>query len=52
MCLVCVLFLDRYLLEAVATDEGVVIVSNVNCGYLDMSVNFMLSVERTSGAKV
>ena len=29
-----------------------VIVSNVNCGYLDMSVNFMLSVQRESGARV
>ena len=42
----------RYVLENVATDEGVVIVSNVNCGYLDMSANFLLSVREASGAKV
>jgi len=34
----------RYVLEHTATDDGVVIVSNVNCGYLDMSVNFHTSL--------
>lgn len=27
-------------------DQGLVIVTNVNCGYLDMAVNFLLSVRR------
>lgn len=43
---------DRYVLETVVTSDGVVIVSNVNCGYLDMSTNFLLSVREASGAKV
>lgn len=46
-----------YVLETVAagaTEEskGLVLVSNVNCGYLDMATNFWSSVRRTSSAKV
>ncbi|CAM9206713.1 unnamed protein product, partial [Hapterophycus canaliculatus] len=42
----------RYVLEHTVTEQGVVIVSNVNCGYLDMAVNFIMSVQRHSNAKV
>lgn len=30
-----------YVLEHVATDEGLVLVNSVNCGYLDFAVNFV-----------
>lgn len=43
----------RYILDAVADPEsGLVMVTNVNCGYLDMAVNFLLSVQRHSDVKV
>lgn len=39
----------RYLLDTVATErDGLVVVTNVNCGYLDMAANFLQSVRRTS----
>lgn len=41
-----------YVLETVATSTGLVIVTNVNCGYLDMATNFIRSVQRTSGVQV
>lgn len=41
-----------YLLDHVATSNGLVVVSNVNCGYLDMATNFLLSVRRNSDAQV
>lgn len=47
-----------YVLETVAmntsavSSKGLVLVSSVNCGYLDMATNFLLSVRSTSGAKV
>lgn len=41
-----------YILENVALPNGLVIVTSVNCGYLDMAANFIASVRRTSTAKV
>lgn len=41
-----------YIAETVATPEGLVIVTSVNCGYLDMATNFLISVRETSSAKV
>lgn len=47
-----------YILETVAMNttaaesKGLVLVSNVNCGYLGMATNFLLSVRNTSNAKV
>lgn len=42
----------EYVLETTATKDGLVILSNVNAGYLDMAANFLLSVRRTTDAKV
>ena len=48
----------EYILETVAMNttavesKGLVLVSNVNCGYLDMATNFLLTVRNTSDAKV
>lgn len=42
----------RYVLETVANEDGLVIVNNVNCGYLDFATNFLRSVRRVSDAKV
>ena len=48
----------EYILETVAMNttaaasKGLVLVSNVNCGYLDMATNFLMSVRNTSEAKV
>lgn len=42
----------RYVLESVSSEEGLVIVSNVNCGYLDFGLNFLVSVRRHTDAKV
>lgn len=42
----------EYLLETVATEEGLVIVSDANCGYLNMASNLLMSIRRTSDAKV
>lgn len=33
-----------YVLETVATERGMILVTSVNCGYLDMAVNFLRSV--------
>lgn len=41
-----------YVLSTVAGDTGLIIVTSVNCGYLDMAANFLLSVRRTSDVKV
>ena len=47
-----------YILETVAMNttaaasKGLVLVTNVNCGYLDMATNFWLSVRSNSDAKV
>lgn len=50
-----------YVLETAALDNGLVIVNNVNCGYLDFATNFLLAarkvasdvkVRRTSGSKL
>ncbi|CAN0443498.1 unnamed protein product, partial [Laminaria digitata] len=41
-----------YVLETVANEDGLVIVNNVNCGYLDFATNFLRSVRRVSDAKV
>lgn len=42
----------QYMLEHVATKDGVVIVSSVSCGDLDLATNFLHSVRRTSNLKV
>lgn len=41
-----------YILETVSSKEGLVIVTSVNCGYLNMAMNFLSSVQRQSDAKV
>lgn len=43
---------QKYLLESVASKDGFIIVTSVNCGYLDMAVNFLRSVQEHSLAKV
>lgn len=35
-----------YVLEHVATDTGLILVNSVNCGYLDMAVNFLLAARK------
>lgn len=42
----------HYILEHVATKDGVVIVSSISCGDLDLATNFLHSVRRTSDLKV
>ena len=48
----------EYVLETVAMNttsaasKGLVLISNVNCGYLDMATNFWSSVRHNSNAKV
>lgn len=42
----------NYLLETVASREGLVVVTSVNCGYLDMATNFLMTVQAHSDAKV
>lgn len=42
----------NYLLETLCSRDGLVIVTSVNCGYLDMATNFLLSVQAHSDAKV
>lgn len=42
----------EYILETVANEDGMVIVNNVNCGYLDFATNFLQSVQRVSDAQV
>ncbi|CAM9141525.1 unnamed protein product [Scytosiphon promiscuus] len=41
-----------YVLEHVASDEGLIIVNNVNCGYLDFATNFLLAARKVSDTKV
>lgn len=41
-----------YVLETVATPTGIVLVNNVNCGYLDLAINLLRSVRNVSDAKV
>lgn len=42
-----------YVLDTVAgSNHGLVIVNNVNCGYLDFATNFLTSVRKWSDAKV
>lgn len=42
----------RYMLEHVATKDGVVVVNSASCGDLDLAANFLHSVRRTSDLKV
>jgi len=35
-----------YVLETAALDNGLVIVNNVNCGYLDFATNFLLAARK------
>lgn len=39
----------QYVLEHVATKESMIIVSSVNCGYLDFAINFLLAARTASG---
>lgn len=39
----------QYVLEHVANDEGMVIVSSVNCGYLDFAINFLRAAQKVGG---
>lgn len=39
----------QYVLEHVATEEGMVIVSSVNCGYLDFAINFLRAARNVNG---
>lgn len=41
-----------YVLETVAAPTGIVLVNNVNCGYLDLAINLLRSVRNVSNAKV
>ena len=41
-----------YILDTVADENGLVITNNVNCGYLDMAVNFLTSVQKFSDSRV
>ena len=41
-----------YILDTVADENGLVITNNVNCGYLDMAVNFLTSVQKNSDSRV
>lgn len=41
-----------YVLETVATQEGMVLVTSVNCGYLDMAMNLLRSVRSVGDVKV
>lgn len=42
-----------YVLETAVLENGLVIVNNVNCGYLDFAVNFLLAAQKVvSGIKV
>eukprot|EP00903_Cladosiphon_okamuranus_P005636 g5602.t1 len=41
-----------YVLENVVSDSGLVLVNNVNCGYLDFATNFLLAARKVSDAKV
>lgn len=42
----------QYVLETVADEDGLVMVNNVNCGYLDFATNFIYSVRKFSDKKV
>lgn len=42
----------QYVLDTVAGKNGLIVVSNVNCGYLDLAMNFLRSVQRVSDVKV
>lgn len=39
----------QYVSEHVATRESMIIVSSVNCGYLDFAINFLLAARTASG---
>lgn len=41
-----------YILEHVASEDGLIPVNSVNCGYLEFATNFLRSVKAVSGAKV
>lgn len=41
-----------YMLDTVSSDEGLVVVTSVNCGYLDFALNFLASVRKHTDAKV
>lgn len=42
----------EYVLETVAAKTGVVLVNNVNCGYLDIAMNLLRSIRNVSDAEV
>lgn len=42
----------EYVLKTTATEDDLVLVSSVNAGYLDMAVNFLLSVQRAADVQV
>ena len=41
----------RYVLDTVQGEDGLVILNNVNCGYLDFATNFLRSVRRVTNSK-
>lgn len=41
-----------YVLDHVVSESGLVLVNNVNCGYLDFATNFLMAAQRVSDAKV
>ncbi|CAN0301406.1 unnamed protein product, partial [Ascophyllum nodosum] len=42
----------QYVLDTVAGEDGLVLVNNVNCGYVDLATNLLRSIQRVSDAKV
>ena len=42
----------RYVLDTVAGKDGLVLVTNVNCGYVDLATNLLRSIQRVSDTKV
>jgi len=41
-----------YILEEVSDENGLIITNNVNCGYLDLGINLLLSIKKNSDSKV
>ena len=42
----------EYVLDTVAGKDGLVLVTNVNCGYVDLATNLLRSIQRVSDTKV
>ena len=42
----------QYVLDTVAGEDGLVLINNVNCGYVDLATNLLRSIQRVSDTKV